>query len=208
MDLMRRGISRSFIVTSCLAIITAHIAVSGYCQTIAGDKDTPAVKTTNLQAGKQLLPAKVEDFSPRPGDPTRMEIRVSPAKRSYRPLEPIELVVELHNTSENEHIKIPMASSIYPSIQIDAIDYRGRTVEKTRYLKNNLTGMYNFHHLQPQASFRPKLLANLVNDLTDRGEYTIVAHAMFYSKANGGRRRVSSKPIKIRVEGEPVGSEE
>jgi hypothetical protein len=137
-----------------------------------------------------------------------MEITVTASKKSYRPLEPILLTIELRNTSEKEFVKVPMERSVYPAIPIDATDEQGVAVEKTRYVKNHRVNNTNFEGIEPKGTRPMKLLANLVNDMTDRGEYTIIAHAAFYSKSNGGRRWVGSKPITIRVEGEPMGSDE
>ncbi len=139
---------------------------------------------------------------PRPEDPARLEILVTTAKRDYRPLEPIELNIVMKNVSKFEMIRIRMNYEIYPTIEIAVTDDNGRPIPKTRYLMDG--GMHKTCGIPARGEYRPELLANLVNDMTQPGEYKITVKVTFAGEGNVGlHRRASSEPIIVKVRGTP-----
>ena len=165
---------------------------------------TPQVDGNAAPAPK-MGPEPLSFGPPRPEDPARLTIRVAAPKRRYRPMEPIPLDIVVSNVSEAEMVRIHMHLATYPTVQIVVRDSEGMEVPKTRRGKFMfMWGAYSTFALKPGATFKPKLLANLVNDMTEDEEYTIVVKVPYWSNANKQvNRMLVSEPITVRVEGEP-----
>ncbi len=156
--------------------------------------------------GKEVgATARTPPESPRAGDLARISVLATSKKREYRPLEPIEIEIVIQNVSEREVARIMLDWAIYPTIEMLVTDEAGRGIPKTRYLQY-VGGTVKSHGIPPGQAYRPKLLANLVNDMTAVGEYSIIVQVPFWSNANAGLyRTVRSQPIKVRVQGDPFG---
>ena len=159
-----------------------------------GDAPAEKVEPTPLRFGP-----------PRPRDPARLAIRVAAAKREYRPMEPIPLEIIVSNVSETERVRIHLNQAIYPTVQIVVTDSKGVEVAKTRRSASmSILGYHRTHSIAAGTTYKPKLVANLVNDMTDDEEYTIVVKVPYWSNANEEVYRTAvSEPITVRVAGEP-----
>ncbi len=185
-----RGLDGKVGLAGLLAALLALAWFPALSWSVGDDK--PASRKVNAPPGP-----------PRPGDAARMTVHVTASKREYRPLEPIELDIVIENVSKKEHIKMQMDWAVYPTIKIAVTDEVGRVVPKTEYLKY-VGGTSGTTGIMAGGTYRPKLLANLVNDMTAPGEYSIIVKVPFWSNANADFWRMGeSEPIKVKVRGEP-----
>lgn len=132
-------------------------------------------------------------------------------KTEFRPLEPIIVDIELANTFDTPLTTAVNGGSegdIYQIMRINSFRENGDMVRVTTYHYQNCCVFRNAWPIcAGRSSLRRSLIANLVNDLTAPGSYTLVVKNVFSvfdkDKLMFKKVEVSSEPVKFRVSGEP-----
>lgn len=125
-----------------------------------------------LQVGSMFRIEDARDGSRVDPDVT---VKVKLEKHEFRALEPIRLFVEIENNSDN-HRWLSASNCIYNVMKIYSYQFN-LLVEKTRFLKNagdvGMSGGGQGMALNPGRIYRTHVTANLVNDMTNPGEYSL-----------------------------------
>jgi hypothetical protein len=140
-------------------------------------------------------------------------IDISASGNSFKPLEPIVLSVRAENRSGQRLLVVGGGRTFYSVAILQVFDRRGKSIPKTRFPIWNLEGPDSSgqpFHLTPGSRLTGKLVANLIYDMSEPGEYQIVV-GLRISKANEAARDVEtthSKVLRVHVVGElPVPDE-
>jgi len=182
-------------------------------------KDDPRVDRKNLsipgdrpaswfhQAVRYALDAKDWIGRPRPGDPARLSVRVTAPKRLYRPAEPIELTLDIENTSQDLDVLLMLDNLTDPTVDSVVTDGIGHGVPRTALHYRTVRGERRHHILPTGRGYQPRFVVNSIYDMTDDGPYTIVVKIPFWSGNPWRYREVWSESFTVRVEGRPFTSE-
>jgi len=146
---------------------------------------------------------------PLPGDPARLSVRVTAPKRLYRPVEPIELTLDIENTSEDlgSGVELMLDSLTDPTVDSVVTNVAGHPVARTARHYRTVRGERRPHFMPSHRGYQPRFVVNSIYNMTDDGQYTVVVKVPFWSGNPGLYREVWSEPFTVRVEGEPFTSE-